>query len=82
MMSETNEGSSITPPDNLLQSLSSRPRKDTRDSVTGLLELLDEVDTPTAMDTDTPTTQLNRLDPKEGFGATSEDRIADLMMTH
>ena len=71
----------MTPPDNLLANLN-RPRGDTRDSVAGLLELLDEVDTPSAMamDTDTPTTQLN-LDPKDIFGPTSEEKIADLVMS-
>ena len=80
-MDMTNTGNTMTPPDNLLANLN-RPRGDTRDSIAGLLELLDEVDTPSAMamDTDTPTTQLN-LDPKDIFGPTSEEKIADLVMS-
>ena len=80
MMSGSNVGNNtMTPSDNLLN----RSRGDTRDSVAGLLELLDEVDTPSvmAMDTDTPTTQLNNLDPKDIFGPTSEEKIADLIMS-
>ena len=71
-------GFGVTPPDMLLSGMS-RPRKNTRDSVSGVLDLLDEVDTPIE-GTQTPM-QIDSLDPKDIFGSHNENKIADLIMS-